>query len=72
MEDATRILKGERPHQRPHQRAASGKGVRGDPLRKTLIIIDEAHNLYNTTDFKDEYDSRVLHRQGGIDVVEKM
>lgn len=61
-DDVVRILKGEKLHRREKVK---------DPLRKTLIIIDEAHNLYNTTDFTDEYDDRVLHRQRGIDAVEK-
>ena len=31
-----------------------------DPLHKTLIVIDEAHNLFNMTDFKDA-DFQTLH-----------
>ena len=60
-DDVTRILRGESP---------AHVGPRIDPFQKTLIIIDEAHNLYNTTDFADEYDARVLHKQGGIQALE--
>lgn len=33
-----------------------------DPLRKTLIVVDEAHNLYNMIDFRDA-DFDTLHKR---------
>lgn len=40
----------------------SRRGRGSDPLRNVLVIIDEAHNLYNLTDFRDA-DFDTLHKR---------
>jgi hypothetical protein len=40
---------------------AKGSTTVQDPLHKTLVIIDEAHNLYNMTDFESDADFVTLH-----------
>lgn len=64
-DDVTRILRGEEPRSQGFVQGSN------DPFRRTLVIIDEAHNLYNTTDFTDDYDDRVLHKENGIKDIEQ-
>lgn len=50
-------------HDMSRHKTNQGLAPNNDPLYQTLVIIDEAHNLFNRTDFND-VDAETLHSKG--------